>query len=98
MEDDVMRIATTCAHAGSGVASIRTKKIDILATAKNLEDYGARYKEPLDMIILELGRHCRIMIFPLSVKLRCLGAHETPEERVKAVESAMQLVTENLVC
>jgi hypothetical protein len=96
--DSVVDMVETCVHAGSGIASVRTKELDLPATAANLEWLGAKLKEKLNMIYLPIGRHCKVMIFPHAVKLRCLDDDRTLGERQMAVDEVMNNVSEALVC
>jgi hypothetical protein len=96
--DSVVDMVETCVHAGSGIASVRTKKLDIRATAANLKWLGAKLKEKLNMIYLPVGRHCKVMIFTHAVKLRCLDDDRPLSERQMAVDEVMANVSEALVC
>jgi hypothetical protein len=96
--DDVTKMVSTCIHAGSGIASVKTRELDVPATAGNLEWLGALHKAKLNMVFLPLGSRCRVMIFATSIKLRCLDSQMTAEEREESVTTVLTQVSEGLVC
>jgi len=98
LEDNIIHTVHACIHAGTGIASVRTKKLDIPACAENLVEFGGEYMKRLGMIYLRFGKSCKVMIFPTSIKLRCLEEHDTVREREEAVTEVMAVVSENLAC
>ena len=96
--DDGLEMVKACIHAGSGLATIRTKDVDLVQTATNLADYGGSHKERLGLVFFQLGSKCKVMIFRTTIKLRCLETHATEDERRDAITEVLTLVTENMVC
>jgi hypothetical protein len=96
--DDGLDMVKACIHAGSGLATIQTKEVDLVQTARNLADYGGSHKERLGLVFFQLGTKCKVMIFKTTIKLRCLETHATEEERREAITEVLTLVTENIIC